>query len=64
MYKTIESAFDLDMILEQLEDYGKYKGVLRCEGESFDNFIPVSVAKQIVRGRGLGGILGYIEEEQ
>ena len=38
------------MILDQLEDYGKYKGILRCEGEGFENYIPVSVAKQIVKG--------------
>lgn len=50
------------MVLEQLEDYGKFKGVLRCDGESFENYIPVSVAKQIVKGRGLGGTLGYMEE--
>lgn len=62
MDKTNESGFDLDMVLEQLEDYGKFKGVLRCDGESFENYIPVSVAKQIVKGRGLGGILGYMEE--
>lgn len=59
-----ETAFDMDLVLEQLEDYGKFKGVLRCEGESFENYIPVSVAKQIVKGCGLGGVLGYIEEEQ
>lgn len=62
MDKTNESGFDLDMVLEQLEYYGKFKGVLRCEGESFENYIPVSVAKLIVKGRGLGGILGYMEE--
>lgn len=56
------TEFDMDGVLEQLEDYGKYKGVLRCEGESFDNYIPVSVAMQIVRGRGLGGVLDYMEE--
>lgn len=59
-----ETEFDMDMVLEQLEDYGKFKGVLRCEGESFENYIPVSVAKLIVKGRGLGGVLGYIEESE
>lgn len=49
------------MILELLEDYGKYKGVLHCGGDSFENHIPVSIAKQIVRGRGLGGVQGYME---
>lgn len=57
-------SFNIDMILEQLEDYGKYRGLLHCEGESFENYIPVSIAKQIVRGRGLGGVLGYMEENQ
>lgn len=56
------TEFDLNMVLEQLEDYGKYKGILCCEGESFENYIPVSVAKQIVRERGLEGVLGYMEE--
>ncbi len=54
--------FDIDRVLEQLEDYGKYKGILRCEGEGFENYIPVSVAKLIVKERGLGGVLGYVEE--
>lgn len=58
------SAFNIDMILNQLEDYGKYKGLLRCEGEGFENYIPVSVAKQIVKGRGVDGVLGYMEDEQ
>lgn len=58
-------AFDMDMVLNQLEDYGKYKGVIfyGCDKDnSGDNYIPVSVAKQIVSGRGLGGVLGYLEE--
>ena len=54
-------AFDMDMVLDQLEDYGKYKGLLHCEGEGFVNYIPVSVAKQIVKGRGLDGVLGYMD---
>ena len=57
-------AFDMDMVLDQLEDYGKYKGVIfyGCDKDnSGDNYIPVSVAKQIVRGRGLGGALGYMK---
>lgn len=54
---------NIDMILEQLEDYAKYKGVLRCEDDKCENYIPVSVAKQIVNGRGLGGVLGYREEK-
>ena len=58
------TAFDMKAVLEQLEDYGKYKGVLHCEGESFENYIPISVAKQIVRGRGLGGVLGYMDESE
>lgn len=58
-------AFDLGMVLDQLKDYGKYKGVLRIEKDGkCENYIPVSVAKQIVRGRGLGGVLGYMEGEK
>lgn len=56
------NTFDIDKVLEQLEDYGKYKGLLHCEGEGFENYIPVSVAKQIVRARGFGGSLEYLEE--
>lgn len=52
--------FDIGMVLEQLEDYGKYKGILHCNEDECENFIPVSVAKQIVKGRGLGGVLGYV----
>lgn len=59
---SVSKSFDIDNVLEQLEDYGKYKGLLRCEGEGFENYIPVSIAKQIVRGRGLGKALGYMEE--
>lgn len=54
--------FNIDRVLDQLEDYGKYKGVLRCEDTGCENYIPVSVAKKIVRGRGLGGTLGYLGE--
>lgn len=56
-------AFDLDRVLEQLEDYGKYKGILCCEKDKCENYIPVSVAKKIVQGRGLGGVLGYKNDE-
>lgn len=58
-----QTAFDIDMVLQQLEDYEKYKGLLHCEDDKCENCIPVSVAKQIVRGRGLGGVLGYLEGE-
>lgn len=57
-------TYDLDMVLEQLDDYGKYKGILHIEEDGkCENYIPVSVAKQIVRGRGVGGVLGYLEGE-
>lgn len=55
--------FNMEKVLEQLEDYGKYKGILRCEGEGFENYIPVSIARQIVSSRGLSGVLGYTEED-
>ena len=62
---SVAENFDIVKVLEQLEVYGKYKGVLRwCEGENFEKYIPVSVAKQIVKGRGLGGALGYLENMQ
>lgn len=58
------TAFDIDIVLDQLEDYGKYKGILKCDDDNRENYIPVSVAKQIVRGRGLGNILGYLKENK
>lgn len=61
---NVPTAYDLDMVLEQLEDYGKYKGILRVEEEKCENYIPVSVARQIVRGKGLGGVLGYMKENK
>lgn len=56
--------FNMDMVLDQLEDYGKYKGILMCGEDNCENYIPVSVAKQIVKGKGLGGILGYLKENK
>lgn len=58
------TAFDINMVFEQLENYGKSKGVLYCEENGYENYIPVSVAKKIVRCRGLGGVLGYMEENE
>lgn len=52
--------YDMNMILKQLEDYGKYNGVLHIGCNECENYIPVSVAKQIVKARGLGGYLGYM----
>lgn len=56
--------FNMEKVLEQLEECGKYKGILHCEGEGFENYIPVSVAKKIVRARGLSEVLGHMEEAQ
>ncbi|WP_394910522.1 hypothetical protein [uncultured Robinsoniella sp.] len=61
--QIVSNSFNIDMVLEQLEDYAKYKGVLRCEDDKCEHYIPVSVAKQIVRGKGLGGVLGYMDKE-
>lgn len=58
------TVYDVDIVLNQLEDYGKFKGVGVLKQDQFKNYIPVSVAKQIVRGRGLGGILGYLKENK
>lgn len=55
-------TFDIDKVLDQLEDYGKYKGILHCEDSICENYIPVSVAKKIVKGRGFGGVLGYLDK--
>jgi len=56
--------FDMDTVLDQLEDCGKYKGILKLDNDSCENYISVSVAKQIVKGRGLGGVLGYLKENK
>lgn len=61
--ENLPIAFDISKVLEQLEEYGKYKGILRVEEDKCENYIPVSVAKQIVRSRGLGGVLGYESKE-
>lgn len=58
-----QTDFDINVVLDQLEEYGKYKGVLMCDDEKCEHYIPVSVAKQIVRGKGLGGVLGYMDKE-
>lgn len=57
------TSFDIDMVLDQLEDYGKYKGILMCDGDNSENYIPVSVAKQIVKAGGHGGVFGYLKVE-
>ena len=63
--KDSESTeFDVEMILKQIEEYGKYKGILKCDNKRCERYLPVSVAKQIVRARGVGGICGYLEENK
>lgn len=56
-------AFDMNMVIEQLNDYGKYKGILRLEDDKYENFIPLSIAIKIVKSRGLGGVLGYMNND-
>lgn len=57
-------SFNMETVIDQLEDYGKYRGVLICNGDKSENYIPVSVAKQIVKANGCGGVLGYLKEEE
>lgn len=38
----------LDQILSEIEDYGKYKGILRIEKNNCDNWIPVREIKRII----------------
>jgi hypothetical protein len=56
-------AFDMDMVIDQLEDYGKYKGILKNENGKCENYIPVSMAVKIVKAAGLNGVLGYLTKE-
>lgn len=39
----------LEKVLDEIEDYGKYKGVLKLEENSCDNWVPVSEIKRIIR---------------
>lgn len=56
-------SFDMDMVIDQLEDYGKYKGILKNENGKCENYIPVSMAVKIVKAAGLNGVLGYLTKE-
>lgn len=56
-------AFDMDMVIDQLEDYGKYKGILENKNGKCENYIPVSMAIKIVKAAGLNGVLGYLTKE-
>lgn len=56
-------SFDMDMVIDQLEDYGKYKGILKNENGKCENYIPVSMAVKIVKAAGLNGALGYLTKE-
>ena len=56
-------AFDMDMVVDQLEDYGKYKGILKNKNGKCENYIPVSMAIKIVKAAGLNGVLGYLTKE-
>lgn len=55
-------AFDVGMVINQLEDYAKYKGLFRFEDDKCEHYIPISIATQIVKAKGLGGVLGYLED--
>lgn len=48
-------AFDMDMVINQLEDYGKYKGALKNKNGKCKSYIPVSMAVKIVKAAGLNG---------
>ncbi|MBD5534605.1 MAG: hypothetical protein HDQ99_02885 [Lachnospiraceae bacterium] len=39
----------LEKILDEIENYGKYKGVLKLEKNSCDNWLPVKEIKRILR---------------
>jgi len=56
-------AFDMDMVTEQLEDYGKYKGIPKNGNGKSENYIPVSMAVKIVKAAGLNGALGCLTKE-
>lgn len=43
-------TFSISMILDQIEEYGKYQGILMCGTDGkCENYIPVSAAKRIVK---------------
>lgn len=39
----------VEKIIDEIEDYGKYKGVLKLEKNSCDNWLPVREIKRIIR---------------
>lgn len=47
--EQVPTAYDVDKVLDILNDYGKYKGVLIIGRDDSDNWIPVIEAKRIVR---------------
>ena len=51
------TEFDIDMIIDQIEEYGKYKGILIGMDDRCENYIPVSEVKKIIKGKGLGKTL-------
>lgn len=44
------------------ESWGYKVFILHSEGDKCENYIPVSIAKRIVKARGLGGVFGYTKD--
>lgn len=51
------TEFDIDIVINQIEECGKCRGVLILMNDRCENYIPVSEAKKIVNNKGLGEVL-------
>ena len=48
------NEFDLESILEQIEDYGKYQGMLVANSkDDWNNYVPVKGVKEIIKKGGM-----------
>lgn len=50
------TEFDIDIVINQIEEYGKYKGVLIRTDDRCENYIPVSEVKKIIENKGFGEV--------
>lgn len=55
-------AYDVDAVLDQLENCGNHRGVLKREDEKCESYIPVSLAIQIVKGQVRNNAFGYMRK--
>lgn len=51
----LPNEINLQSMCEQIEDFGKYKGMLAKHDENTDweNYVPIRAVKEIIKGKGL-----------